>query len=76
MIEPVTSAAPCRVGIGEVLGGLGDEGVDLVGLELDPVILGERAVRQIGDVDAHRLRRIGRGAVVVAADRRCSRCRA
>ena len=63
-------AALRHVGIGEVLGGLVDQGVDLVGLELDPVVLGEHAVCEVGDVNAHGLRRIGRGVVAVGADRR------
>ena len=37
-------AALRHVGVGEILGGLVDQRVDLVGLELDPVILGEHAV--------------------------------
>ncbi len=59
-----------HVGIGEVLCRLVDQRVDLVGLELDPVILGEHALVEVGDADAHRLRRIGCGAVAVGADRR------
>ena len=59
------------LGIGEVLGGLCHEIVDLVVLELDPIILGERAVRKIGDVDADRLRRVCVARVArIAADRR------
>src|SRR5262249_57757825 len=61
-----------RVGIGEILGGLGNELIDVVGLELDAVLERQRPVREIGDAEVDRLRRIGGCGVAVAvgADRR------
>ena len=62
--------APLRhVGISEILGGLGDDLIDLIGLELDAIVLGERAAGKIGDGEIDGLRRIGGGGAV-AADRR------
>ena len=56
--------------IGEVLGSLGHQLIDLVDLQLDPVLLRHHAAGQVGEHDGNRLRRVlGRGLRI--ADRRC-----
>ncbi len=58
-----------RVGVSKILGGFGNELIDVVGTELDPILFGNHAIGEIGYADADGLRSLG-GVVTVAADRR------